>query len=29
VRGTELGGRLTRRDGLDLRYVHVRRVGRR
>jgi hypothetical protein len=28
VRGTELGGRLTRRDGLDLRYVYVRRVGR-
>jgi len=26
VRGTELGGRLTRRDGVDLRYVHVRRV---
>lgn len=27
VRGTEIGGRLTRRDGVDLRYVHVRRVG--
>jgi hypothetical protein len=26
VRRTELGGRLTRRDGVDLRYVHVRRV---
>jgi hypothetical protein len=29
VRGTEIGGRLTRRDGVDLRYVLVRRVGRR
>jgi hypothetical protein len=28
VRGTELGGRLTRRDGVDLRYVYVRRTGR-
>jgi hypothetical protein len=27
VRGTELGGRLTRRDGVDLRYVYVRRAG--
>ena len=26
VRGTELGGRLTGRDGVDLRYVHVRRA---
>ena len=26
VRGTELGGRLTRRDGVDLRYVYVRRA---
>jgi hypothetical protein len=25
VRGTELGGRLTRSDGVDLRYVYVRR----
>ena len=25
VRGEELGGRLTRRDSVDLRYVHVRR----
>ena len=25
VRGTELGGRLTRHDGVDLRYVYVRR----
>jgi len=29
VRGSEIGGRLTRRDGVDLRYVLVRRVGRR
>lgn len=29
VRGTEIGGRLTRRDGVDLRYVLVRRVGQR
>ena len=28
VRETELGGRLTRRDGVDLRYVHVRRAKR-
>jgi hypothetical protein len=28
VRGTELGGRLTRRDGVDLRYVYVRRATR-
>jgi hypothetical protein len=26
VRGAELGGRLTRRDGVDLRYVYVRRA---
>ena len=26
VRGTELGGRFTRQDGVDLRYVYVRRV---
>ena len=25
VRGAELGGRLTRSDGVDLRYVYVRR----
>jgi len=29
VRGTEIGGRLTRRDGVDLRYVYVRRMGER
>jgi hypothetical protein len=29
VRGIELGGRLTRSDGVDLRYVYVRRAGRR
>jgi hypothetical protein len=28
VRGTELGGRLTRPDGVDLRYVYVRRASR-
>jgi hypothetical protein len=28
VRGNELGGRLTRRDGVDLRYVYVRRARR-
>ena len=27
VRGTGMGGRLTGRDGVDLRYVHVRRAG--
>jgi hypothetical protein len=27
VRGAELGGRLTRNDGVDLRYVYVRRAG--
>jgi hypothetical protein len=27
VRANELGGRLTRGDGVDLRYVHVRRTG--
>jgi hypothetical protein len=27
VRGPEMGGRLTRRDGVDLRYVHLRRDG--
>jgi hypothetical protein len=26
VRGNEIGGRLTRRDGVDLRYVYVRRA---
>ena len=28
VRGSELGGRLTRHDGVDLRYVYVRRASR-
>ena len=28
VRGSELGGRLTRKDGVDLSYVHVRRAAR-